>query len=71
LFNTDTAYGTSVDWAYDSLGIPISFMIELPSGGFSGFNPPASDIVPVTQETWEAYKMFAKNIPDSRFNRKL
>lgn len=67
----DSAYGLAEDWAYDALGIPLSYTIELPGGGLSGFNPPPSQIVPVVEETWEAYKVFANNIPASRFTRKL
>ncbi|KAF4521684.1 hypothetical protein B566_EDAN009144, partial [Ephemera danica] len=43
-----------------------TWVIELPGGGSGGFNPPPSAIGPVTTETWEAFKVFAANIPASR-----
>ncbi|XP_065341654.1 carboxypeptidase B-like [Cloeon dipterum] len=62
------AFGTSNDWAYEQAGISLAYTIELPGGGLGGFNPPASDISLVNDECWEAYKVFAANIPLSRKN---
>jgi Zinc carboxypeptidase len=62
----DYAYGTSHDWAYEQAGIPLTYTIELPGGGLGGFNPPASLIAPTNAECWEAYKVFAANLPASR-----
>ncbi|KAF4522285.1 hypothetical protein B566_EDAN011981 [Ephemera danica] len=62
-----TSYGTSDDWAY-GIGLPFSYTIELPGAGngLDGFNPPPSEILPVAAETWEAFKVFAANIPAQR-----
>ncbi|XP_059476757.1 carboxypeptidase B-like [Neocloeon triangulifer] len=60
------AYGTSHDWAYEQGNVPLSYTIELPGGGLAGFNPPASLIAPTNAECWEAYKVFAANIPAAR-----
>lgn len=50
------ASGTSVDWA-KKIGIDLAYTLELPAGG-TGFDPPASDIEPVVEETWEGIKAF-------------
>ncbi|KAJ8922113.1 hypothetical protein NQ315_004047 [Exocentrus adspersus] len=50
------ASGTSVDWVKE-LGIDLAYTLELPAGG-TGFDPPAADIVPVVEETWEGIKAF-------------
>ncbi|XP_059475747.1 carboxypeptidase B-like [Neocloeon triangulifer] len=60
------AFGVSNDWAYDQANIPYAYTIELPGGGLAGFNPPASLIAPTNAECWEAYKVFAANIPAAR-----
>ncbi|KAF4529354.1 hypothetical protein B566_EDAN017366 [Ephemera danica] len=60
------AYGGSVDWTMGGINLIDSFAFELPGGGLQGFNPPADRIMPVCLETWEAYKVFAANIPASR-----
>ncbi|XP_047501681.1 carboxypeptidase A2-like isoform X2 [Penaeus chinensis] len=44
--------GTAVDWVYDSLGVPYTYIIELPDKGDYGFLLPPSFIIPVGQETW-------------------
>ncbi|KAJ8971239.1 hypothetical protein NQ314_000801 [Rhamnusium bicolor] len=50
------AAGGSDDYAKGVSGIELSYTIELPGGGTSGFNPPASRILPIVQETWEGVK---------------
>lgn len=62
----DFKYGSSYDWSFEQAGITLPFSMYLPSGGDAGFDPPASDIMPVVTETWEAIKAFAANIPASR-----
>ncbi|XP_065341514.1 carboxypeptidase B-like [Cloeon dipterum] len=56
------AYGGTIDWVLGVLGKQ-AYAFELPGGGLAGFNPPASAIIPVATETWEAFKVFAENIP--------
>lgn len=46
------AYGGGSDYAA-SQGIEISATVELPPGGDSGYDLPASRIQPVVQETWK------------------
>jgi hypothetical protein len=65
-FDVDAAYGLGEDWAYSVQRIPQTWVIELPGGGSGGFNPPPSAIGPVNTETWEAFKVFAANIPAAR-----
>ncbi len=57
------AAGTATDWFYGQTGSK-SITFELrPSdqiaGGFEGFDPPPSEILPCAQENWEAAKLFA------------
>jgi carboxypeptidase A1 len=54
------AAGTCSDWFYDDRGVT-SFTIELrpADGGFDGFSPPDTIILPTAQENWEAAKLFA------------
>lgn len=63
---SDFAYGGSIDWTLGAQDVMFSYAFELPGGGSAGFNPPPSKILPVVTETWEAIKVFADNIPDSR-----
>jgi hypothetical protein len=49
------ASGGSMDWAYDLLQIPIAFTYELrPKSGWSGFELPASQIIPTGEETLDS-----------------
>lgn len=50
------ASGISPDWAKGSLGIDLSYTIELPGGGQYGFDLPASRISDVVAETFEGIK---------------
>ncbi|XP_067013998.2 carboxypeptidase B [Anabrus simplex] len=56
------AAGTSHDWAKGTLGVKYSYTIELPCGGSQGFDPPATEILPVVTETFEAFKVFGNFI---------
>lgn len=58
----DYSYGACRDWAYGVAGVPLSYTFELPGAGF-GFAPPASTIIPVVTETWEAVKVLASKAP--------
>lgn len=54
------ASGTSTDWFYGTAGAKsITFELRPSTGGFDGFDPPPSEILPCAQENWEAAKLFA------------
>ncbi|KAF4522165.1 hypothetical protein B566_EDAN010425 [Ephemera danica] len=53
-------YGSSQDFAFEVVGAPFSYTWELPKGGDRGFDSPASEILPVVQETWEGIKALAR-----------
>lgn len=53
--------GSSVDWAYEKMGITKSFALELQPSWFRfegnlGFLLPAKDIFPTVRETWEGIR---------------
>ncbi|KAF4522164.1 hypothetical protein B566_EDAN010424 [Ephemera danica] len=54
-------YGAMDDYAYDVGKMRYSYTVELPAGG-SGFDPPPSDIIPVTTETWAGIKAMVEHV---------
>lgn len=52
------AAGGSDDYAKGVGGVELAYCIELPGGGSVGFNPPATRITPIVQETWEGVKAY-------------
>lgn len=55
------AAGGSDDYALGITGIPISITMELPGGGSTGFDPPATDIRKSVEESWIGIRaMFLK-----------
>lgn len=60
--------GGSRDYAKAVGGIDLSYTIELPAGGDAGFNPDASEIVPVVTEIWEGIKVFYEHVLDKYVN---
>jgi Zinc carboxypeptidase/Carboxypeptidase activation peptide len=49
------ASGGSMDWAYDTLDIPIAYTYELrPKDGWNGFQLPAKEIIPTGEETLDS-----------------
>jgi len=50
------ASGSSIDWAYDSLGVSHSYALELRDKGQYGFVLPASQIPAACTETWAGIK---------------
>ena len=54
------AAGASQDWAMGGAGIDIVYSIELPGGGFFGFDLPPSEIERVALETFEGLKVFGQ-----------
>ena len=59
---SEAAAGGSDDWVMGVGRVPLSYTIELPMGGYLGFNPPASRIEPIGIETFEAFKVFGKYV---------
>ena len=56
------APGTSIDWAYDELGVKYSFTPELRPAGPPGFLLPADQIRDTVVETWAAIAAMAREI---------
>lgn len=56
---TDAAAGGSDDWALAVAGVDLSYTIELPG---KSFDPPATRIIPVGIETFEAFKVFQQYV---------
>jgi len=64
------AAGGSDDWVKAVGGVELSYTLELPGGGNYGFDLPASDIVIVGKETFEAVKVFGDYISTKFGSRK-
>ena len=55
------AAGNSIDWFYGDLGVKsLTFELRPDSGGFGGFDPDPSIILPTAQENYEAAKLFVE-----------
>ncbi|XP_034242104.1 carboxypeptidase B-like [Thrips palmi] len=57
------ATGVVTDWARGVAGVDKSFLMELPSGGSDdllGFDVPVSQILPISRQVFEAFKVFAE-----------
>lgn len=59
------AAGGSDDWVKGVGGVELAYTIELPAGGSYGFNPPASRILPIVQETWQGILVYQKYVEDN------
>jgi murein tripeptide amidase MpaA len=55
------ASGVSVDWAFGAQGIK-AFTIEVRGGGPNGFDPPATEITPDTEENYAAFLTLTNSI---------
>lgn len=62
------AAGGSDDYALGIKKIPVSITMELPSGGTTGFNPPASQILRIAKESWVGIKAMALKV-DQKYTR--
>ncbi|XP_053690015.1 carboxypeptidase B-like [Sabethes cyaneus] len=56
------ASGGSDDWALAVAGVPIAIVMELPGGGFGGFNPPVRTIEDSVKESWIGIKAMALKV---------
>lgn len=63
------AAGGSDDYALGVKSIPVSITMELPGGGSQGFDPPASRIKAIVQETWIGIKAMALKV-NQKYNGK-
>lgn len=52
--------GDSADYAVGTVGVPISICIEMPAGGFLGFDPPVRQIEQIVLETWIGIRAMAE-----------
>ncbi|XP_036336860.1 carboxypeptidase B-like [Rhagoletis pomonella] len=64
------AAGASDDYAFND-GFTLSYTMELPDGGSSGFDPPASDIDRLVKETWVGIRAVAKKVTEKYSARKV
>jgi len=64
------ASGSSADWAYDTADIPCSYAVELRDEGRYGFLLPESEIKPVEEEMFAAFKKMADHVIDGRCETK-
>ena len=62
--------GSSADWAYDTADIPCSYAVELRDEGRYGFLLPESEIKPVEEEMFAAFKKMADHVIDGRCETK-
>ena len=53
------AYGASDDHAYGAHGVLLAYTLELTGGGILGFDLPASEIITVVGQVFEAFRIFA------------
>ncbi|XP_046736215.1 carboxypeptidase B-like [Diprion similis] len=56
------AAGGSSDWVKAGGGVELSYTVELQGGGLFGFDIPASEIIPVGQETFLGLRAFGEYI---------
>uniref|UniRef100_A0A1I8NAQ0 Peptidase M14 domain-containing protein n=1 Tax=Musca domestica TaxID=7370 RepID=A0A1I8NAQ0_MUSDO len=52
--------GDSADYAVGEVKIPIAICIEMPAGGFLGFDPPVRQIEQILEETWIGVRAMAE-----------
>ena len=65
--STDSAGGTSFDWAKAVAVIKYSYTQELRDKGVLGFLLPRRYIVPVCEETWQGIKTAALELLDELY----
>ncbi|KAJ8932661.1 hypothetical protein NQ314_014538 [Rhamnusium bicolor] len=56
------------DYVKGVVGVNLSYTFELPRGGSAGFNPDASEIIPVVTEIWEGIKVFHQYVKEEYAN---
>lgn len=63
--------GSSKDYFRDKLGVDLSYTIELPAGGSSGFDLPPKKIHGVVRDMFNGVRRFAKYVEDKYFFKKI
>lgn len=58
--------GSSVDWVYGALGVPLSYTVELPSRGY-GFLLPIENVGEVVRETFAGVRVFGNYVRGSSY----
>lgn len=58
------ASGSSEDYAHGVVGIPIALTMELPAGGFIGFNPPEGSVRSIVTESFVGISAMARRVDD-------
>lgn len=61
----DTLYrvsGSSIDYVADVTGAKYAFTLELRDTGYYGFVLPASQILPIGEETWAGFRYLLLNM---------
>lgn len=58
--------GSSVDWVYGALGVPLSYTVELPSRGY-GFLLPIEYVGEVVLETFAGVRVFGNYVRNSSY----
>ncbi|XP_046389814.1 carboxypeptidase B-like [Ischnura elegans] len=56
------AAGASDDWSKGVAGVKYVYTVELPGGGFYGFDLPASEIKPVVEETLQGLRVVGQKV---------
>jgi hypothetical protein len=54
--------GNGVDYAHQYCDIPYAFALALPTGGETGFDPAASMIQGIVDETWQGIKALVEHV---------
>lgn len=62
--------GSSVDWVYGELNVPLSYTVELPSRGY-GFLLPIENVGEVVLETFAGVRVFANYVNGSSYAKAI
>lgn len=57
--------GTSLDFAYETRRIALSFTLRLPRGGSTGWDVPQSQLPAIVAETFRGFLVFARHVATS------
>lgn len=60
------AFGASDDYAAYS-GVNLAYTIELPPGGWSGYDPPPEELESLTHETWMGFQEMLKYVANKKW----
>lgn len=57
--------GTSLDYAYETIRVPLSFTLRLPRGGTTGWDVLQSEISAMVSEAFRGFLVFARHVATS------